>query len=240
MATGLRGWFQTHWVCRGAPAWGSGVQPSGDKGRRVSPGWRAEAEEVGPGRRLRTRTWHTPLQGNGRRGQTGCCVTRSSMQLSAPSPGQHLLCHERASPTVHLGGCRHWRELVVPRPGLAVGVAVGEAEGSSPGGGAGLPAARCLPQTQPHPGPVSTQTQLPGWSTDTEPCSPESELSTRHQVLACEPKTTCRNSRPHITSCQKPGHQGMKGPTPCQLGAFRRKPFTDSNCPRGQAPTNPP
>lgn len=63
MATGLRGWFQTHWVCRGAPAWGSGVQPSGDKGRRVSPGWRAEAEEVGPGRRLRTRTWHHPPPG---------------------------------------------------------------------------------------------------------------------------------------------------------------------------------
>ena len=37
MATGLRGWFQTHWVYRGAPGWGSGTQPSVDKGRRVSP-----------------------------------------------------------------------------------------------------------------------------------------------------------------------------------------------------------
>ena len=103
VATGLRGWFQTHWVCRGAPAGAAACSRLGTKGGvylqagELRPRRWARAGDSEPGRGT------TSLQGNGRRGQTGCRVTRSSMQLIAPSPGPHLLCHERASPTVHLG-----------------------------------------------------------------------------------------------------------------------------------------
>lgn len=95
-------------------------------------------------------------------------------------------------------------------------------------------------QAQPHPRPASRRTQLPGWSSDTALQSQERTLSTRHRVLAREAKTTCRNSRPHVTSCQNPGHQGTREPTPCPLGAFRESPSQIATACEGRPPPTHP
>ena len=115
----------------------------------------------------------------------------------------------------------------------------GRQSGAHQSGGAGPPTARCLPKAKrsPTPGQRPHGCNFQDGAL-TEPCSHASELCQQDtMVLAWEgPRRPAGNPALTSQSCQKPGHQGTREPIPCQLGAFKRKAFTDSNCLRGWGP----
>ena len=120
---------------------------------------------------------------------------------------------------------------------------LGRRSGAHQSGGAGPPTARCLPKAKcsPTPGQRPHGCNFQDGAL-TEPCSHASELCQQDTMVPAweGPRRPAGNPALTSRSCQKPGHQGTREPIPCQLGAYNRKAFTDSNCLRGWGPGRPP
>lgn len=115
----------------------------------------------------------------------------------------------------------------------------GRRSGVHQSGGAGPPVACCLPKAKrsPAPGQRPHGRNFQAGAL-TEPCSHASELCQQDTMVPAWEGPRRPAGSPALTSrsWQKPSHQGTREPIPCQLGAFKTKAFTDSNCPRGWGP----